>query len=114
MTDEGRARWTSAFARRLDEGFHVIEVSLEGATTGRRDGVLGLRHATFERLRAGDVFGFFELSGVDAEIAVRRRHELFQIVERQRLVDGERAENPEAEALVDETIERQRPLGGRF
>ena len=49
-----------------------------------------------------------------AQVAVGRRHELLQVVEAQGFIDGQRAENSQAQAFVNETIERQRPLDGAF
>src|SRR4029079_1834700 len=48
----------SAFPRSADEGLHMIEIPLQRPTSGRRDHILGLRHATLERLLAQHVFGF--------------------------------------------------------
>src|SRR5215208_7226532 len=91
--------------RSPNEGFHMVEITFECATSGRRNRVLRLGNAALERLHASDVAGFLELARVHAQVAVRRLHEAFQIVERQRLVDGERAENAESKPLVDETVE---------
>src|SRR4051812_7364847 len=96
---------TSAFARRANQRFHVIEVALERATTGGRDRVFRFRHATLEGLLAQHVLRFLELAGVDAEIAVRRPQQRFQIAEAHPLVDGERAENAETHTLVNEPVE---------
>src|SRR5262245_15997924 len=62
----------SSLARGTDERLHMIEVALEGTSSHRRDRVLGFGNAPFERLRAGDVVGLFELAGVHAQIAVSR------------------------------------------
>ena len=95
----------SAFARGADERLHVIKVALEGAPAGRRQAVLGLRQAAIERFRAMDILGFFELARVHAKVAVGGLEQGFQLVEGERAIDGERADNAEADALVDEAVE---------
>src|SRR5262249_41580897 len=85
----------------------MVEVALEGSASDRGDRVFGLRDASLERLRAADVAGFLELARVHAQVAVRRLHEFFQIVERQGLVHRQRAQNAEAEALVNQPIQRE-------
>src|SRR2546426_12496623 len=94
----------SAFARGADERLHVIKVALEGAPAGRRQAVLGLRQAAIERFRAMDILGFFELARVHAKVAVGGLEQGFQLVEGERAIDGESADNAEADALVDEAV----------
>src|SRR5689334_6629165 len=78
----------SALARGANERFHVVEIAFEGATAGRGDGVLRLRHASLEGLRARDVLGLLQLARVDAEISVRGIEELLEIVEAERVGRG--------------------------
>ena len=89
------------------------EVLLERAAAGGGEAVFGPRHAARERLLAGDVLRVFELAGVDAQVAVGRVQQPLEIVERQPIVDGQRADDAEAEALVDEPIERERTARSR-
>src|SRR5437773_1976513 len=48
---------------------------------------------------------FFGLAGVHAEIAVGGFQQSTQVVEAERVVDGEGADDAEAQALVDDAIE---------
>src|SRR5262245_35568629 len=92
----GEKGGASALASCSNERFHVIEVALERPASSRRDGVIGTRHATLERLGAADVIGFLELSRVHAQIAVGGLHQLFEIVEAERLVHRQGAQDAEA------------------
>src|SRR5438034_658586 len=98
----------SALARGANERFHVVEIAFEGSTTGRRDGVLRLRHTSLEGLRARDVLRLLQLAGMNAEIAVRGAQQLFEIVEAERVCRSQRAEDTESHALVNQAIERER------
>src|SRR5262249_55526114 len=97
---------------RPDERFHVVEVALERAPSGRRQAILGLRQAPLEGLRARDVLGVLELARVDAEVPVGRLQELLEIVERERLVDREGADDAETHPFVDEPVELGSGRGG--
>src|SRR5690348_6773299 len=52
----------SAFPRGADQRFHVVEIALECATAAGGEAILRARHATLERLGAGDVGGVLELA----------------------------------------------------
>src|SRR5262245_34979635 len=89
------------------------QILIERTAAGCRQPVLGPGQAAVERLVAGDIARFLELAGMDAEVAVRRVEQTLQLVERQAVVDRERADDAKAKALVNHTIERERrPLGG--
>src|SRR6476661_2061070 len=89
-----------AIARGADQRFHMIQITLERAASNCRQPVLRLRHATLERFRAGDVIRLLELARVYAQIAVGCLHQLLEVAERQRIVDGERADDSETKSLV--------------
>ncbi len=72
----------------------------------RRYSVRGMRPV--ERLVAGDVLRVLELARVHAQVAVGRVQQALQIVERQPLVHRQRADDAEAQALVNQAIEVQR------
>src|SRR5258708_7184615 len=57
-------------AHGLNQGLHVIQISLQGAPAGRRQPVLGLRQPSFKRLSARNVVRVLQLAGVDAQVAV--------------------------------------------
>ena len=92
----------------LDDRVHVREVLVERTAAGGSEAIFGSRHAAVERLVAVDIAGLFELSRVDAEIAVRRAEQALQFVERELRVDSERAHDAESKTFVDQPIECER------
>ena len=82
-----------SIADRLDDGFHVAQVSLERTPAGAGQPVLRL-DAGIRCLLAGDVLGFFQLARVDAQVSVCRLQQPFEIVECQPLVDRQRSDDP--------------------
>ena len=84
-TSRQRVRTTRLF-RRPDDGFHVHKVFIERAAAGRREAIGGLRHA---------------------EVAVGGSQEMLQFVERQLIVGGQGADDAEAQAPVNQSIERE-------
>ena len=54
---------------------------------------VSLRHAALEALLARDVPGVFELARVHAQVAVGRLEQPLEVVERQRVVHRERADD---------------------
>src|ERR1700729_3788796 len=89
-----------AFPRCANQRFHVIEVALERFTTCRREAVFRLGQSTVERLRAHDVIGFFELSRMDAQVAVGRLQHRFQFIECERAIHSKRADDAQPHAFV--------------
>src|SRR5579864_5165807 len=102
----------SGVPRGMDDGFHVIEVTLERPLAGGGQAVLGLRQAADEGLVALDVTGLFELARVHAEIAVGGAQQALQVVEAQPLVHGQRRDDPQPHALVDQAVELESGAGG--
>src|SRR2546427_551101 len=96
----------------MDECFHVVEIALKGSTARPSKAVFRLGHAPLEGLVAGDILRVFELARVHADIAVGCVEQLFEIAESERLVDGERADDAEPHALVDQPVEAG--SAGRF
>ena len=94
--------------RRLDNRFHVRQIFLEGAAAGGREAVFGVRQASLERLLDGDVLRVLQLARVDAEVPVGRAQLMLEIVERQAIVDGKRADDAEPQPLVNQPIELER------
>src|SRR5438094_203779 len=98
----------------FNERLHVGDVLLERLPAGRGEAVFRFRHPALEAFLDGDVARVFELARVHAEVAVGRFEQALQIVERQRVVDRQRADDGEAHALVDDAIEaRGLRLGSR-
>src|SRR5205814_3453157 len=75
----------------VNQGFHVVQVALQGAPPGGRKPVLGLGNSALERLGARDVLRLLEPTRVDAQVAVRGLEQGFELVEAQRIVHRERA-----------------------
>ena len=92
----------------FDDRVHVCEVLVKRTAAGGGEAIFGSRHAAIERLVAVDIAGLFELSRMDAEIAVRRAEQALQFVEREMRVDGERAHDAESKTLVDQPVECER------
>src|SRR5262245_7199886 len=84
-----------------EDRLHVRDVLVERAPAGGRDSILGARDAAVERLVAGDVFCLLQLSRVDAQVAVRRLQQLLELEKRQSIVDGEGADDAQAQPFVD-------------
>src|ERR1700737_1181490 len=91
--------------RRADQRFHVGQVPRELAAAHRGEPVLGPRPPAVEALGTGDIVGFLELAGVNAQVAVARFEQRLQLIERERLDGGERAHHAEADAVMDEVVE---------
>ena len=71
------------------------------AAAGGSQTIFGARDAGFEIFQAGDVFGFFELAGVDAEVAVGGFQNTFEVIEAEAGIGGESAYDAKADALVN-------------
>jgi hypothetical protein len=104
------------FAGDADPLFHLIEIFGEGTAAGRGQAVFGARDAAFEKFYAGNVLRFFELAGVDTEVAVRGFEHALEIIEAERVVGGEGTDDAEADALMNEAIQfwEFRSAGGKM
>src|ERR1035437_9206995 len=92
-------------AHGLDQRFHVVQVALERTPPGGGQPVLGARNAAGEGLDAVYISGFFQFACVDTQITVRGIQQFLDFAEGERLVDGKHAENPQAQAFVDQAVE---------
>lgn len=90
---------------RLNQRFHVIQVTLESLTACGSQLIFGLWHSALERFRAGDVLCLFKPPRMNAEVAIRRLQQLLQFIEREALVDGQRAHDSQPHTLVDNAVE---------
>ncbi len=84
----------------------------QGAAAGGGQAVFGSGNASGERFFAGDVTCFFEFAGVDAEVAIGRLENAFEVVEGEGVIAGEGADDSKARALVDEAVEFRDVAGG--
>src|SRR5206468_3977230 len=62
-------------------------------------------NTSFEELVTGNVARFLQFAGVDAEIAVGGLEQAAQVVEAQRIVDGQSADETETDAFVNQAVE---------
>src|SRR5947208_3521413 len=97
-------------ARRLDQGFHVRQVSFKRRPAALAETVLGAGQAALEPFLAEDVAGFFELARVDAQIAVCSGQDLLEFGERETFIYRERADDAEPQTFMDDPVEG--PGGG--
>ena len=95
----------STFAGRPDQGFHVLEVDLQRALPLRRQTIGRSWDTALKGLLTHHVLVLFQLSGMDAQIAVRRFQEFLQFVEGHRLAAGKSTHNAEADRLMDDSIQ---------
>src|ERR1041384_1242986 len=96
----------------LDQGLHVVQMPLQRPPPRGGQAVLRPRDAAVERLGAGDVVRVLELAGVDAEIAVGQLEQRLELVEGERVHAGERGDDAEPHALVDQAVEIGCGAGG--
>src|SRR6185503_3641404 len=105
------SEWTgSAVPHGANEGFHVIEVPLQRLPSRRAQPVFGPRQPPLEGLGASDIPGLFQLSRVNAEVAVGGIQQPLELVERERLVHGQGTHDGKPHPLVDEPVELERVL----
>ena len=83
----------------------MIQITLEGFASGSCEAVFGLGQAPVEGFGANDVVGFFETAGMHAEIAVGGLEKRLQFIERQRTIHGQRTDDAQTYAFVDQAIE---------
>ena len=103
-----QSRWTkksSLFAGVSDELLHLIQISLQRFAARWGEAIFGAGDASLKKLVAAEVAGGLQLLGVHAEVAVGSPEHAFQIVETQGVVDGEGADDAQAQALVNQAIE---------
>src|SRR2546426_7297549 len=97
-----------ALPRGPNQCLHVIEIPLQGSAARRRQAVLRLRQPPVERFAARDVGRFFELARVYAQVAVGGLQQRLQLIEGERVIDRQRAHDPQPHPLVDQAVERRR------
>jgi len=95
----------SVVAGDADPRFHLIEIFGEGAAARGSKAIFGPRDASFKKLIAGNVLCLLQLAGVNAEIAVGGLEHALEVVEAERLVGGEGADDAEPDALVNQAVE---------
>ena len=86
----------------------MVEIAFEGAPARGREAVLRFRQPAIKHFRAIDISSFLELTGVYGEISVGGSEQRFQFVEGERGIDRESADDSQAHALVNQTIEAGR------
>ncbi len=96
---------TLLVAGSVDPFLHLIEILGQGAAAGGGQAVLGTGNTGLEIFQAGNVFGFLEFAGVDAEVAVGGFEDAFEIVEAEAGVGGQSAYDSQADAFVNQAVE---------
>src|SRR5438445_120295 len=99
----------SPLPRRPNKCFHMIQIALQCLPPCRRQTVFRFRKAPVEGFRAHDVISLFQLARVHAQVAVGCFQQCLQFIERERAVDRQRADNTQADALMNQAIEIWRP-----
>src|SRR5688572_8729656 len=82
----------------------MFEMARKDALAFRGQAELGFWNAGIKAFLARDIAGILQLARMDAQVAVRRLQELFELRERHAWRDAERAHDPETHALVDEAV----------
>src|SRR5580704_618854 len=93
---------------RPDDRFHLFQVVFQRAPASRSQLEFRSRLAPNERLCTAYVSRLFELAGMDTQVPVGDLQQSLEIVERERVVDRERADDAQSNAFVDYRIESQR------
>ena len=88
-----------------NDGFHMVEIALESAAASAGETKPRAGHASLEGFFAVDIAGFFQLAGMDAEIAIGKGEKAFELREGQGVVYGKGADDGEAGALVNQAVE---------
>src|SRR6267143_4194567 len=95
----------STLAGRSNKCFHMIEIALQRLPARGHQAVLRLRQAPVKGLRANNVICFFQLACMNAQVAIGGLEQGFQFIKCERAIDRQRADNSQADALVDEPIQ---------
>ena len=90
--------------------FHVIEITLERPATGSGQTVLGLGRASLKRFRTADITRVFQLPGMHAEIAVGGLDQVLELVEGERFVGRQRADNSQPQPFMNHPIDLMRTV----
>jgi hypothetical protein len=72
-----------------DQRVHVLQVPHQRPAPGRRQPKLGSGNPSVKALGASNVMSLFQLSGMDAEISIRRLQQSLQIHKCQRFIGGQ-------------------------
>src|SRR6266850_6456215 len=91
----------STLAGGANQCFHMIEIALQCLAACGHQAVLRLRQAPVKGFGANNVIGFFQLARMNAQVAVGCLQQRFELVKCERAIDGQRADNSQADALVD-------------
>src|SRR6266403_522731 len=98
----------STLAGGANKCFHMIEIALKRLAARGHQAVLRLRQAPVKRLGANNVIRFFQLACMNAQVAIGSLQQRFEFVKCERAIDGQRADDSQPDALVDEPIQVRR------
>src|SRR5687767_3781335 len=91
--------------RLMNQGLHVAYVIFQRPPPRCRQLVFSLRQPAFKRFLAKNVAGLLQFTCVHAEVSVSRVQQLLQIVECQRRVAGQRADDSQAQTLMYQPLQ---------
>src|SRR5215471_7939907 len=94
-----------ALAGRANQSFHVIKVTLQGFASCSCQAILRLGRAALEGFCANDVVRLFQFSRVHTQIAIGCFQKSLEFVERERAIHRKRANDAEADVLVNQAVE---------
>src|SRR5579864_4788914 len=93
------------FPRHPDPLLHLIQILRQRRASLRREPVLRPRHASLEEFHARDVFRFFQLARMHAQISVGGLEHALQVVKAQRIVSRQRTHNPQPDTLMNQSVQ---------
>src|SRR5262252_1988908 len=100
-------------ARQPNPLLHLIEIFRQGSPSRGSQPVLGSRHAPLKKLYAGNVLRLLQLARVHAQVSVGCFQDAFQIVEAQRIVRRQRADDSQPDAFVNQPVQLGKLRGAR-
>src|SRR5580704_6368666 len=105
MQSDCTKKMSNLLASLSNELFHLVQIGFQGFPARGGEAVFGAGDAAVEKLAAAEIAGGLQLLSVHAEVAVGGFEHAFEIVETQRVIDGERTDDAEAQTLVNQAIE---------
>src|SRR5271157_2772553 len=91
--------------RRPDQRFHVIQVAFQRPAPPGGQPVFRFGQPPVKRFCAHDVVRLLEFPSVHAQVPIRCLQQGLQLVERQRTIHGQCADNAQPDALVNQPVQ---------
>src|SRR5215472_839721 len=93
------------FAGRANQRLHMIQVTFERSPAGCGQTVFRLRQPSVKRFGAEDIIRLFQFSCMHTQVSVRGLQERLQFVEGEGTVYRQRADNSQANPLVNQAVQ---------